>query len=141
VSIAVTQRLLRRVARLILAVAVLCGTFQAGARYFYCEALGLSSSDPCSQSAEHRERCPFDAIDLQTIDCCSVITMPSMPDGIRGSGPSVAPAGVVAVLPAVKDANASWWSERPRESRTRDAHRKPPRSPGERRAELMVFLT
>lgn len=125
----------------LLTVAIVCGTVQAGARYFYCEGLGLSSSDPCAQGAERPESCPLDSIDRQNIDCCSVIRMPSMPDGARASAPTVPPAGVVAILPAIQDAMACSWRESLRAARANGRWRKPPRASAERRAELMVFLT
>ncbi len=125
----------------LLAVAVVCGTVQTGARYFYCEGLGLSSWDPCAQGAGHRERCPFESFERRTVDCCSVITLPSMPEGARAGESAVAPAGVVAVLPAVQDPAGRPRSESPRAAHANERWRKPPRSSSERRAELMVFLT
>jgi hypothetical protein len=126
---------------LLLAVAMVCGTVQTGARYFYCEGLGLASSDPCAQRSDRDERCPFKSFERQTVDCCSVITLPSMPEGARADEATVAPAGVVAVLPAVEDSAARPRSENPRTSQANERWRKPPRSSSERRAQLMVFLT
>jgi hypothetical protein len=133
--------LVRPVLFLLLAVATVCGTVQAGARYFYCEALGLSLSDPCAQGAAHREECPLASLDRQDSDCCHVLRIPSMPDGARASEPSVPPAGVIALLPAIDDAAGRLSRESLRAVRARGRWRKPPRRTGERCAELMVFLT
>jgi hypothetical protein len=126
---------------LLLAVAVVCGTVQAGARYFYCEALGLSLSDPCAQGVEHRDQCPLASLDRPDVDCCSLLRIRSMPEGARASEPTVPPAGVIAVLPAIEGASGRSSRGGIRAVRATARWRKPPRSSGERRAELMVFLT
>jgi hypothetical protein len=125
----------------LVALAVLFGIGQARTRYFYCESLGLSVTDPCVHQMTHESPCPLAAFDRAPFDCCEVITMPSMPEGARAIEPSVASAGVIAILPAVGSsiessssgsAHVAWEGER---------WRGPPRASRERRAQLMVFLT
>jgi hypothetical protein len=128
-----------RVWCLVVAVAVLFGVAHAGSRYFYCESLGLSMTDPCAHEAR-QAACPLPSIDRAPFDCCQVITMPSMPEGARAVEPTIPSASVVAILPPVSgaveasraSARVAWEGER---------WRGPPRASRERRAQLMVFLT
>ena len=139
--------MLRRVATalgtLILAFALLAGMLRSGGRYFYCEAMGLSPSDPCvaaNPSHPHSNN-PADEVRPQHIDCCEIVTLPSMPEGARAEGPSVPPAAVHIVATPVQaldpaHADASRLRERA------SAHwRAPPRSSNQIHARLMVFLT
>jgi hypothetical protein len=125
----------------LVAIAVLFGVVQARARYFYCESLGLSATDPCAHESHEERPCPLASFDRAPFDCCEVITMPSMPEGARAALPSVPSASVVAILPPVlatieaasgRGASVAWEGER---------WRGPPRASRERRAQLMVFLT
>src|SRR5258708_19671959 len=86
-------------ARLLLALAVICGAVQSGARYFYCDALGLSSSDPCAASAQGGGGCPFQSVGRPSVDCCSLLPLPSFPDGSRAPQPSLPPPALVPLLP------------------------------------------
>jgi hypothetical protein len=126
---------------LLVAIAVLFGIAQAGGRYFYCEGLGLSVTDPCAQEYTHRSPCPFTSFDRQPVDCCHVITMPSMPEGARSVVPAVPSAGLLAILPAIQRADGALWSGSVLVAREGARGRAPPSSSGERRARLMVFLT
>jgi hypothetical protein len=128
-------------ARLVLALAVVFGTVQAGARYFYCEGVGLSASDPCAGRAQGDGRCPFNSVDRQSIDCCTVIAMPAMPDGARAHEHAVHPAGVAAVMPAGQYTHGQLGLGQTSFARREERWRKPPRPAGELRAQLMVFLT
>jgi hypothetical protein len=129
-----------RIGCALVAIAILFGIGQARARYFYCEAFGLSATDPCVHELHESTPCPLAALDRVPVDCCEVITMPPLPQGERGAEPSVASAGVVAVLPAVWTSGersparggwVTWDSER---------WRGPPRDTRERRLQLRVFL-
>jgi hypothetical protein len=135
------RAILARVACALVAVAILFGIGQARARYFYCEVRGLSATDPCIHELREHPRCPLAVLDRVPVSCCEVITMPPLPQGERGVEPSVASAGVVAVLPAASSSGerspnsggwATWDSER---------WRGPPRDARERRMQLRVFLT
>jgi hypothetical protein len=126
---------------LLVAIAVLFGVVHAGARYFYCEGLGLSTTDPCAQVAEQRAPCPLASFESAPFDCCQVITMPSMPEGARSVEPTVPAAGVVAVLPAASAVVESRDRLSVRVAREGDRWRAPPKSAGERRAQLKIFLT
>ena len=127
--------------RLLLALAVICGAVQSGARYFYCDALGLSSSDPCAASAQGGGGCPFESVERQSVDCCSLLTLPSMPDGARAHERSVAPAGVVALLPASEYMCPRLPLRVEGFARAALRIERPPRPGGELRTQLMVFLT
>jgi len=125
----------------LVAITMLFGIPQAGARYFYCEGLGLSTTDPCAQAATHPPPCPFGSFDRERVDCCHVIAMPSMPEGARSIVPAVPSAGLVALLPAVPTGDTSLWDGSVLVARGGERGRAPPSSSGERRARLMVFLT
>jgi hypothetical protein len=125
----------------LVAVAVLFGILQARTRYFYCEGLGLSVTDPCAHEVTE-PRCPLATFDRAPFDCCEVVTMPSMPEGARAAEPSVPSAGVIATLPAVgSSVESSWSGDAHRIAWEGERWRGPPRASRERRAQLMVFLT
>jgi hypothetical protein len=130
-----------RAACLLVAVAVLFGVVHAGARYFYCEGLGLSTTDPCAQVAADRAPCPLASFERAPFDCCQVITMPSMPEGARSIAPTVPAAGVVAILPAAPAVVESPGRPSVRGAREGERWRAPPKSARERRAQLKIFLT
>lgn len=125
----------------LVAMAVLFGIGQARTRYFYCEALGFSTTDPCVQRAHRDLPCPLASLDRTPFDCCKVITMPSMPEGARSVEPTVPAPGVTAVLPAVEAPLETLRDGRGHVAREGERWRGPPRASGERRAQLMVFLT
>jgi hypothetical protein len=128
-------------ARLLLALAVICGAVQSGARYFYCDALGLSSSDPCAASAQSGGGCPLESVGPQSIDCCAIITLPAVPEGARAREQTVAPAGVVALLRATEYMGPNSLLRVEGFARTALRIERPPRPGGELRTQLMVFLT
>jgi hypothetical protein len=145
-------RMLRRLARrclvvvagIVLSFAVVSGAARAGGRYFYCDAMGMLQWDPCAQGASHRDGDdPADRVAPHHVDCCEVGTLPSFPDGSGVATPTVSPPPLTAVVPAA--ALAGGHAPRlvlSRSAMTALEHwRGPPRSPAERRAELMVFLT
>jgi hypothetical protein len=127
---------------LLLAFAVLSGIAQSGARYFYCEALGLMPSDPCVQA-----HCGGDGLGYGNLlkerraDCCEVVTLPTMPDAARAANASVPPAAVVAIVPSGWPADLPATPALRATKRSFDRWRPPPRSAGEVCAQLMVFLT
>jgi hypothetical protein len=126
---------------LLLALAMISGTLQAGARYFYCEALGLSASDPCLARAHSGNPCPFQSIERQSIDCCSVITLPSIPQGASADEHKVPPASFVAILPASEYARSPVGTLADGFARGVQRWERPPRPGGDLRTQLMVFLT
>jgi hypothetical protein len=95
---------------LLVAIAVLLGIAQAGTRYFYCEGLGLSATDPCAQGATRHSPCPLASFDRESFDCCQVLTMRSMPEGARSIVPAVPSAGLLAILSPLHRADASSWN-------------------------------
>jgi hypothetical protein len=136
------RRLVQAFARLLCAVVVLAGITHSGARYFYCEALGLASADPCLESARgDAERCPTDAVQGHRADCCEVITLPSVPNGARSEGPGVLPASIVAVVSAEQLVGRALDDEQSSRIFAFGRWREPPRSSQRARARLMVFLT
>lgn len=136
-----TRAALARASCLLVAIAVLFGIAQAGARYFYCEGLGLSATDPCAQGAAHGSPCRLASFDRDPLDCCQVLTMRSMPEGARSIVPVVPSAGLLAILSPVRGADASSWNASIVVARGGERGRAPPSSSSERRAQLMVFLT
>jgi hypothetical protein len=121
--------------------ALVCGTEQAGARYFYCEALGLSASDPCCRRAGEGAACPLRSLERSTVDCCTVITLASMPVGDHAELCAVHPAGVTAVMPAGEYVEVRPAAGLEGLARRMARWHKPPRPFSELRATLMVFLT
>jgi hypothetical protein len=127
--------------QLLLALAVICGTLQASARYFYCEALGLSASDPCAAPAHSGSPCPFQSIERQSFDCCSVITLPSMPEGASVDKVNVVPASLLAIVPAREYGRTRTGTVADGFARGVQRCERPPRPGGELYTRLMVFLT
>jgi hypothetical protein len=128
-------------AHLWLALAVLAAPVQAGARYFYCEAFGLSASDPCSAGARSGHPCPFKSIEPQSIDCCSVITLPSIPKGASTQEHEVPPARIVAILAAREYARSASGPVVRGFAQGVQRWERPPRPGGDLHTQLMVFLT
>src|SRR5260221_11428193 len=94
-------RVIAAAAHLVLAFAVLCGIVHAGARYFYCEALGLLPSDPCAEvSGDGHGKRPLDALSEHHADCCEIVTLIPMPRAAQAAGPHVAHAAREAIAPA-----------------------------------------
>jgi hypothetical protein len=128
------------VAHLVLAVAVLFGIVHSGSRYFYCEALGLSASDPCAAaSGERRGASSPETVSERAADCCEIVALEAIPRAAQAPRTCVAPAPCVAVLALPIDETAR--SAPPsRGDRALARWRPPPRSSGDVRAQLMVFL-
>jgi hypothetical protein len=128
-------------ARLVLAFAVLFGIAQSGSRYFYCEALGLLPSDPCAEAAtEGHGKSPLGTLSEHHADCCEIVTLAAMPRAAQAAGPSVAPAPLVAVLPALRPEGAIDSAAPSCLDRGFERWRPPPRASNDVRAQLMVFL-
>lgn len=136
------RRAVAAAARLVLAFAVLFGIVQSGGRYFYCKALGLLPFDPCTKAAEDcRSKSPLGMLSEHHADCCEVVTLAAMPQAEQAAGPSVAPAGRVAIVPALWLARRIDGSTPRRIDRAFDERwRPPPRASSDVRAQLMVFL-
>jgi hypothetical protein len=125
---------------LLLALAVLCGIARSGARYFYCEAFGLTLTDPCVRAQHDDVGRSGEALGERVHDCCEVVTLPAVPDGARTATPNIPSAPRVAVVAVgssdfVRSRGGTSFCDP-----LLDRWRPPPRSPGENRAELMVFL-
>jgi hypothetical protein len=128
--------------RALLAFVVVAGIVHSGARYFYCEALGLADVDPCLRGSSARGApCPVKALEESHADCCDIIRLPSVPSGTGLEGPRVHPAAVLALVPAALDGHRVF-DDAPRAGALAfERWRIPPRSAGRARARLMVFLT
>jgi hypothetical protein len=128
-------------ARLVLAFAVLLGIVHSGGRYFYCEALGLLPSDPCAEAArDDHNKSPLGVLGERRADCCEIVTLAAMPQAAQASGPGVAPAARVAVMPACGLAGWTDFARPSRRGRAFERWRPPPRASNDVRAQLMVFL-
>jgi hypothetical protein len=128
-------------ARLFVAAALVLASLHAGAHYFYCEAIGLSASDPCAQASHEGPGCPLQASHFEPIDCCQRITNPTLPDGARAELPIVPPAPLVSVLPAIPNASAVLRRDPHASPRFSERWRGPPRWGDDLRTRLMVSLT
>ena len=136
------RRLALAFARLLLVFIVIAGIAHSGARYFYCEALGLSASDPCLQGSRGDvETCPTEALHERQDDCCETITLPSVPNGARVESPSVSPAGVVGIVPPGQFVSDTLDKQLTCRMLAFARWRTPARSQQKLRAQLMVFLT
>ncbi|HSY21302.1 MAG TPA: hypothetical protein VK841_04270, partial [Polyangiaceae bacterium] len=129
------------VARLFVAAALVLASLHAGAHYFYCEAIGLSATDPCAQASHEGPGCPLEASRVEPIDCCQRITNPALPDGARAEPPTVPPAPLVSLLPAIPNATSVLRRDPNASLRFSERWRGPPRWGDDRRTQLMVFLT
>ena len=136
---------------LVLSIAFLSGVVratgapEAGARYFYCEAMGLMQSDPCAEAAHRGARGergePTNEIEEQHIDCCAVGTLPPMPGGALARAMTISAPPMLAAAWARASVAPSSASAPRFAARGHERWLPPPRPPGERRAALMVFLT
>jgi hypothetical protein len=138
------SRLPRRIAvalgSILLSVAVLSGALRAGGRYFYCDAMGITLTDPCTAPARDEVATAADELRERHIDCCKTGTLASMPNAAASERCSVSPAPLLAVIaPQVVEPLRVVAVASQRASR--DRWRAPPRPPGELRAQRMVFLT
>jgi hypothetical protein len=135
------RRAIAALARLVVAAVVVCGLPQSGARYFYCEALGLSSTDPCVQAAEHRgAECPAQ-FEERPIDCCKVVRLPLLPRAARIAEAGIARSRWVALLPPVHTSPVrDGFAEAP-PVRVLQRWRAPPRTSERVHKHVMVFLT
>lgn len=142
-------RAVAAVAHLVLAFAVLTGILHSGGRYFYCEAFGLQASDPCAEvpAGAHDKGATAErdtgTLGERQVDCCAIVNLEAMPQAAQASGPSVAPAARVAIVPALGLAGALAGpldaAAPSRVERSFAGWRPPPRTPGGARAQLMVF--
>jgi hypothetical protein len=142
----VRERIARNVAALFALVVAFCivsDMGQVGARYFYCESFGLLRHDPCRtfEVAAGGPSSPKDEARPDQTDCCQVLSIAPLPNGATTiAGCHVPPALLVAILRVSQLLN-------PRDTAAHGAaialerRRPPPRSAGQRCAELMVFRT
>jgi hypothetical protein len=125
----------------VVALAVLFGVVHSGGRYFYCPAMGLLASDPCAAAAsDTRRKSQRGALSETHVDCCEVVTLPSMPEGARPGEAAIPPAFQVAIVPARARTSPTAAIEQSRAERRFARWRPPPRSANDARAALMVFL-
>ncbi|WP_394822810.1 hypothetical protein [Pendulispora albinea] len=135
----------------VLVFAVLCGFAQAGQRYFFCAPMGLLVSNPCLHAAavatEGRAVQDPARAELRAhhVDCCEVLTMPSVPNGAHIDGPSVPEAPLVALVSDLQGEQRCTadplFGICHRLPRVVERWRVPLPSPSAQRARLMVFLT
>jgi hypothetical protein len=128
-------------ARLLVAVVVVCGVTQSGARYFYCEALGLSITDPCVCPAEHRgTECPVQ-FEPRPVDCCKVVRLPVVPRAARLAEAGIEPSPWVALLPPLHGSRGLDGFAEPPPRRVLQRWRAPPRTSERVHEQVSVFLT
>jgi hypothetical protein len=71
----------------------------AGASYYYCDAMGLTASDPCQGADRSSQGCePTGSLRKAKADCCEKITLRSMPPGAASADLVVPPAPLLAIL-------------------------------------------
>jgi hypothetical protein len=135
------RRAIVALARVLVAAVVVCGLAQAGARYFYCEALGFSCTDPCAQPAEHRRaECPT-RVEQRPIDCCKVVRLPLLPRAAKAAEAGIEPSPWVALLPPVHASPVlDGFAEAP-PRRVLERWRAPPRTSQRVHERVMVLLT
>jgi hypothetical protein len=114
----------------------------AGASYYYCDAMGLTSSDPCQGDHQSRKTCvPAGALRQSRGDCCEKLTLPSMPPGATAADHAVPPAPLVAVLAPAELAHAAG-ADLPHASLPGlERWGPPPPLASERCVQRMVFLS
>jgi hypothetical protein len=103
--------------------------------------MGLSSTDPCMQPAEHRGgECPTQ-FEERPIDCCKVVRLPLLPRAARIAQAGIEASPWVALLPPV---HASPVLDSAAEAPPRcvlERWRAPPRISERVHEHVMVFLT
>jgi hypothetical protein len=139
------KRVARNVAALVALVVAFCivsDMGQVGARYFYCESFGLLRHDPCRtfERPDGGSASPKDEARPEQTDCCQVLSVAPLPDGATSAGCHVPPALLVAILRVSQLLNP-WDSAAHGAAIALERWRPPPRSAGQRCAELMVFRT
>lgn len=147
-----TQRNIRAIAGalscVVLAFALVTGLFQANARYFYCESMGMMREDPCAAaSAARRDEqmespSPSGELSRTPFTCCSTGVLGAIPSSTTPGDVRVEPAQLVAIL-ALPSPIDSWTLANAEASVRKGARRLriPPRPARELRAQSMVFLT
>jgi hypothetical protein len=127
---------------LVLAFSLVSSLSLAGGRYYYCDAMGLMSSDPCRGDPPSSQDCEgAGALRKVAADCCERLTLPSMPAGAAATDPPVAPAPITAVVAPAEYACATG-ADAPRPSRDRSERwGPPPPLASEMCARRMVFLS
>ena len=126
----------------LLVLALVSSVSLAGTRFYYCEAMGLTRSDPCQGSAETSgARDPAGVVREGHTDCCSVVILPSAPVGARTAAPSVAPPALAAILAPETLVERPCAGDARTLVRGFERWRPPPKPASEVRAQLMVFLT
>jgi hypothetical protein len=114
----------------------------AGTHFYYCEAMGLTRSDPCQASQAGGARNTAPAVRESYGDCCQKVTFPSAPVGARAADHRVPPAPLATVVvPAafVEQVHCAAGVRAPWALLERWRH--PRRPASEVCAQLMVFLT
>jgi len=141
------SRIVVRFVLLLTAVAVLLAVVRGGTRFFYCPMTHLAFDEsPCASRADADDADAADigepsAPALRIADCCQERWRAAAPTASvpNVETPTVAAAGLVAVLPPPAiDASSSRANvpfTLPRDVRAGP----PPKAAGERRARLMVF--
>jgi len=135
-----SQRIAVALTCVLLAFAVLGGLAHAGGRYFYCDGMGLTQSDPCSVGHDDKASSERSACLLRS-DCCESWTLPSMPAGTMAGHRTVAAPPLVAILAPPHLLFLQSVTSRGVALRSSEHWLRPPRLAAERRARLMVFLT
>src|SRR5260370_33092829 len=86
-------------AGLLLALALISSLSLAGTRFYYCEAMGLTRSDPCEGVRESQSaRDATGGVRETHADCCEIVTLPSAPAGARAADRGVPASPLAAIL-------------------------------------------
>src|SRR5260370_5498140 len=86
-------------AGLLLALALVSSLSLAGTRFYYCEAMGLTRSDPCEGFRESNgARDAAAAVRESHADCCEIVTLPSAPAGSRPADRGLPASPLAAIL-------------------------------------------
>ncbi len=133
------QRIAVALGSILLSVALVTGALRADGRYFYCDAMGITLTDPCAAPSRNEVGTATDALREHHVDCCKSGTLASMPNGAASARFSVSPAPLLAVIApqVIEPLRVVALPHRA----SPDRWRAPPRPPGELRAQRMVFLT
>ncbi len=126
--------------RLVMAAIVVCGVFHAGGRYFYCEARGLSLTNPCARAIARSSHEPS-TLRPEQRDCCALLALRAMPDGATVERAPVPPAPAVALVPAPLPVDGVALARERTLRRAFLRWRIPPKPLGEALARRMAFLT
>ncbi|MGH7272714.1 MAG: hypothetical protein ACREJ3_19980 [Polyangiaceae bacterium] len=141
-AVVAVRRVAWAIAGFLLSFVMLSGIAHANARYFYCEAMGVMSTNPCSAGDRSATGKGVGAeVRQQSADCCHLGIFAPMPEATPPPVRSIPPAALVAVMPLRAWIGGPQTSAYVEGDHAVDRWRIPSRSAAKQRALGMVLRT